>query len=588
MKIKTTILIGALLAWANLYQAAVQGTAFTYQGRLNSGGNPANGNYDFQFRLSSSPSVINYVGPAFVTNAVPVSNGLFTVALDFGPGIFTGSNYWLEVDVRTNGTLTYAQLLPLQAIAPTPYAMMANSASNLLGTLPVAKLSGAIPTSQLANNSVTVNAGTGLTGGGAISLGGASTLSIANSGVTAGSYGSASAVPTFTVNSQGQLTVAGSTAIAIPGSAVTSGTLPLPRLPATVVTNNITIDTTSLVLGNGTTSSNGTFNVVLGYDATADGTDLIAIGYKAAATYGTNYYFGSSTAVGYGATVNGDYATALGSAAADGDSSVALGNSWANADYAVALGNANAKSPYSFAAGYHASATNTGAFVCADGSSDNFFYSVRSNEFAVRAAGGARFVTGGAGLTVDGPITGNGSGLTNVALLNATNLFAGTNTFANDVRINGLLRLGSETNTASGPGYPPSSTGAGGLVIRRISSTSDGAGTLVARTDALQLQRDGTVSGLQMAYNVPSGYYQTINAIGITTNNTQVIYRNYLKTGAGTLYIFNDNQKIVHYDISFGNVYNAQHTCHVVLDRYDDGSISDYFLVGTIVSTYNQ
>jgi hypothetical protein len=78
-----------------------QGTAFTYQGRLNDGGAPAFGTYDFRFRLASDPLANDYVGSSLLTNGVSVQNGLFTVALDFGPGIFTGSSLWLEVDVRT-------------------------------------------------------------------------------------------------------------------------------------------------------------------------------------------------------------------------------------------------------------------------------------------------------------------------------------------------------------------------------------------------------------------------------------------------------------------------------------------------------
>jgi hypothetical protein len=66
---------------------------------------------------------------------------------------------------------------------------------------------------------LTYSAGTGLTESPAY------TFNIANTGVSSGSYGSASSVPVFSVNAQGQITTAVSTSIAIAASQVTSGTL---------------------------------------------------------------------------------------------------------------------------------------------------------------------------------------------------------------------------------------------------------------------------------------------------------------------------------------------------------------------------
>jgi hypothetical protein len=139
-----TLLVVALLSTINLQlsTAFAQGTAFTYQGRLSFNGAPANGIYDFDFVLYDAGTGGSFVGSPFFSPAVPVTNGLFTVWLDFGAN-FPGTGRWLEIAVRTNSGAVYTFLAPRQPVTPTPYAIMANSASNLLNTLPATQLSGA-------------------------------------------------------------------------------------------------------------------------------------------------------------------------------------------------------------------------------------------------------------------------------------------------------------------------------------------------------------------------------------------------------------------------------------------------------------
>src|SRR6185312_9211293 len=108
-----------------------QGTAFTYQGQLNLNGAPANGNYDFQFILFNTNQFGFPAGPILTNANISVNNGLFTTALDFG-SVFTGSNYWLDVSVRTNGNGAFTDLSPRQPIAPAPYAMAAATLTSVV------------------------------------------------------------------------------------------------------------------------------------------------------------------------------------------------------------------------------------------------------------------------------------------------------------------------------------------------------------------------------------------------------------------------------------------------------------------------
>lgn len=104
-----------------------QGTAFTYQGQLQNNGSAAGGGYDLQFTLyATNAAGIAIAGP--VTNLdVPISNGLFTTTVDFGPGVFIGGSNWLDIAVRTNGSGAFSELTPRQQLTPAPYSTYAES-----------------------------------------------------------------------------------------------------------------------------------------------------------------------------------------------------------------------------------------------------------------------------------------------------------------------------------------------------------------------------------------------------------------------------------------------------------------------------
>jgi hypothetical protein len=70
-----------------------------------------------------------------------VKNDLFTATFDFGAGVLTGNNFWLDVRISPAGSNALTDLsVPPAAKLPTPYAMMAYMASNLLGRLPGSRL----------------------------------------------------------------------------------------------------------------------------------------------------------------------------------------------------------------------------------------------------------------------------------------------------------------------------------------------------------------------------------------------------------------------------------------------------------------
>lgn len=144
----------AIMAGAVVFPSGsrAQTTAFTYQGHLMVGNAPANGSYDLTFGLFSSATGSSPIGPILTNKLTSISNGLFTVTLDFGNS-FSGASRWLQIAAKTNNGDSFAILTPRQPVTSTPYAIRA------------ANLSGPLPASQLPTGVITNGAsGVALTG----------------------------------------------------------------------------------------------------------------------------------------------------------------------------------------------------------------------------------------------------------------------------------------------------------------------------------------------------------------------------------------------------------------------------------------
>lgn len=151
------------------------------------------------------------------------------------------------------------------------------------------------------------------------------------------------------------------------------------------------------------------------------------------------------------------------------------------------------------------------------------------------------------------------------------------------IRTGNLLRLGSETRTTDAPGeFIPG--GYGGLVVRRIDSRS--LSGIVARTDVLQLNRDGTAAGFWIGYSVALTSPQMIHCAGVNSVKATVNARIKLPAGtaSGAIQLFRDDQNMEYFQCSLGDTFNAGHVTQLILQRYEN----DNYWMGTVISTSNQ
>jgi len=154
MKSSLKLLVGVVLIILTP-ELKGQGTAFTYQGRLNDGASPATGVYDVKFAIYDAAMSGAAVSSALTNTAIGVTNGLFTTTLDFG-NVFNGVNRWLEIAVRTNGVAPFVTLSPRQLLTPAPYAVYAANAGTAI-TATTANNVGSLNSANIAQLNVLGN-----------------------------------------------------------------------------------------------------------------------------------------------------------------------------------------------------------------------------------------------------------------------------------------------------------------------------------------------------------------------------------------------------------------------------------------------
>ncbi|MGP8234995.1 MAG: hypothetical protein ACLQVW_06270, partial [Limisphaerales bacterium] len=449
-----------------LGQAAAQGTAFTYQGQLNDNGTPANGSYDLSFGLFNVATGEKTVVAPRTNSAVCVTNGQFTVILDFGSDIFTGANYWLELSVRTNGSSMFHTLAPRQAVLPTPYAMFAANAgvANFAlsaRSVAAADIAGIIGFAQLPDTLLTNNS-TGLTLSGVFGGDGSALMNLNASQLTGGTLADrllSANVPLLNGTNAftGTNSFAGVT-MATNVNNVINGTF----------TGSLTGNVTGNLSGNATTATSAT-------------------------TAGTANNFSGLLA---GDVTGTQAATVVSSVGGQTAASVAGGASAANA----------------------ATSANTAGTIVARDGSGNF----AAGTITANLAGNAATATTAANVTGN---IGDGQLSANVPLLNGTNAFSGTNSFAgvtmatnvNNV-INGTF-TGNLTGNVTGNVSGNSSTATS---ARRAGTANNFSGPLAGDVTGAQGATVVSSVGGQTAASVASGASAANAAASANTAGTIV------------------------------------------------------------------
>lgn len=448
----------------------------SYQGRLV----VANTNYDgvaeFQFALVDETGTTSYwsndgssVAGSRPGTSLPanVSKGLYSVLLGdtslpgmapIPPTVFSHSDVRLRVWFRA-GTPDFRQLDPDQRFAAVGYALMAAEVAD--GSVNGSKIAlGAVDNTKLANSGLTVTPGTGLAGGGLVSLGGNVSLGLADGGVgnaqlAANAVQTANladgvvsnaklANPGFTVTAGNGLTGGGS--VTLGGAVNLNTTATAQNTPSAIVqrdgAGNFSAGTITATAFAGVLRVPGNTNTG-GWAAIGGGLDNLARGFASTISGGENNSTDSNyTAVGGGF---GNAAIGLLSTIGGGHDNLASGE---NSTVAGGFGNWATNSHATIGGGYLnqayggvstvAGGTNNhalGTYSAIGGGSQNTadgYYATVSGGTQNSASGTASTVSGGFGNAAAFEHSTVGGGAFNQALGTGSTISGGLSNVASD------------------------------------------------------------------------------------------------------------------------------------------------------------
>ena len=549
MKIKLVSLFGTLvlLVTLNLQPSTTfaQGTAFSYQGRLNDGGSPATGIYDLRFTICDALTSGNVVAGPLTNSATGITNGLFAVTLDFGSGVFTGPGRWLEIAARTNGAASFTTLSPRQPVLPMPYAIMASSASNLLGNLPAAQLSGtlangALPASPNFSGTVTASAfsgnGANLTSLNANNLASGTVPLAQLSGITSTQL--AAAAWQLATNLNG-----GNAALAtnvVSGIAITNA----------FITNSVFAGNGAGLSGlNPANLSAGTAGINISGNASTATSAASATTAGSATTATTANNFSGSLA---GDVTGTQSATVVSTVGGQTAANVAGGASAANA----------------------ATSANTAGTIVKRDASGN----LSAGTISANLAGNATTATTAAN------VTGNVSDAqlsANIARLNGTNTFTGTNTLA------GVLVATNAGNIFKGA-FTGNGAGLTGVTAASL-SIPPGMALIPAGAFLMGDNLDGETDAMPVISVTVSAFYMDVNLVSLS--QWQSVY--YWATSAGYGFDNAGLGKAVNHPVQTVNWYDCVKWCNARSQQagltpvyYTDADLTQVYTNGDVDAIY--